>query len=79
MDGRIHAAQPEGLESVTKDILDFFFTSVGATLTEVKDVELRYLIILPWFDFRIFSLWNLLQDGVLRETRRAFDPGSTFY
>ena len=27
--------------SLTADIVDFFLSSVGATLTEVKDVELR--------------------------------------
>ena len=44
MDGRIHSSQPQGADSVTSDLLDFFFNSVGATLTEIKDVELRYLI-----------------------------------
>ena len=41
LDGRVHSAAKS--DSLTADIIDFFLTSVGATITEMKDVELKYV------------------------------------
>ena len=35
----VHGPKPSTFKS---DIIDFFLTSVGATFTEMSDVELRY-------------------------------------
>ena len=41
LDGRSHLANPAKSLSLTSDLVDFFLNSVGATLTEIKEVELR--------------------------------------
>ena len=41
LDGKVHAVLPPEGKSVKSDIIDFFLNSVGATLTEIKEVELK--------------------------------------
>ena len=41
LDGRVHTVEPKDT-SFKADVVDFFLGSVGATLTEIKEVELRY-------------------------------------
>jgi hypothetical protein len=43
MDGRGHTRDVSSRDSVTADIVDFFLISLGAKLTDMKDVELKYL------------------------------------
>ena len=40
LDGRVHTVEPKDT-SFRADVVDFFLSSVGATLTEIKEVELR--------------------------------------
>ncbi len=53
LDGRVHTVEP-AKPSFKSDIVDFFLSSVGATLTEIKEVELRYND-----SFCVFPLINL--------------------
>ena len=41
MDGRARVVDHGSQESVTSDVIDFFLNSVGAKLTDMKDVELK--------------------------------------
>ena len=40
LNGTAHVAK-ENKPTIVSDIVDFFLSSVGATLTEMKDVELK--------------------------------------
>lgn len=57
--GTVHKAVPDQA-SLSQDILDVFFNSVGATLSEVKDVELR----MAFFEQkgRLVSMAGLLSE-----------------
>ena len=48
LDGRVHSVEPRDT-SFKADVVDFFLSSIGATLTEIKEVELRY----PFYIMRI--------------------------
>ena len=41
LDGKAHLSTHHKDSSLTDDIVDFFLSSVGATLTEIKEVELK--------------------------------------
>ncbi|XP_067142942.1 intermembrane lipid transfer protein VPS13A-like isoform X2 [Centruroides vittatus] len=57
--GIVHKAKPDPW-SLQQDVVDFFFNSIGATLTEVKDVELR----MAFYEKRgkVFTPVELLMD-----------------
>lgn len=40
LDGRVHTVEKQK-PSLKADVVDFFLSSIGATLTEIKEVELR--------------------------------------
>ena len=48
LDGRVHSVEPRDT-SFKADVVDFFLSSIGATLTEIKEVGLRY----PFYIMRI--------------------------
>ncbi len=41
LDGHVHSVKEHKGSSITSDVVDFFLNSVGATFTEIKEVELR--------------------------------------
>ena len=64
LNGTAHVAK-ENKPTIVSDIVDFFLSSVGATLTEMKDVELRlvilYIITYSYMTLRYLiemSLWS---------------------
>ena len=49
-----------GPSSFASDIIDFFLNSVGATLTEIKGVELRCAIL------KMFSFLKVIQNTIYK-------------
>ena len=43
LDGQVHRANPVVDTSFGNDLINFFLTSVGATLTEIRDVDIRFV------------------------------------
>ena len=43
LDGRIHRSNNIADTSFGSDLINFFLTSVGATFTEIRDVEIRFV------------------------------------
>ena len=53
LNGTAHVAK-ENKPTIVSDIVDFFLSSVGATLTEMKDVELKLVFFYSRKDFMFY-------------------------
>ena len=54
LDGKAHLSTAHKDSSLTDDIVDFFLSSVGATLTEIKEVELKLVNLI----LMLTSIWK---------------------
>ncbi|KAL3882618.1 hypothetical protein ACJMK2_028943 [Sinanodonta woodiana] len=67
--GTVHESIKTDQTTIVSDIFEFFLSSVGATLTEMKDVELR----MAYFERKgVFLSWSqLLSQAQLHYTQQA--------